>query len=239
MNVELAVQQVLDDLMEADARGPFGRPQIIDKLNEGYQLLRSRILEGDPSGQWFAQEHQADYPAATRWAPLTLWSANGAPEEMYVLKAIISGRPVTVCFIDQREESNWVLTHGGDSYAAMLSRGALGLLVGGSFDPPPAAVTLRMSFLPPPEQINRTDASWNAEKIKVIGTDFPFPNDFASALVAYAVVLLTMKQESASSREWKARYDQLEEALLRRVRRGRQHQNLPEVRIENPWDYQY
>lgn len=241
MTVETAVEQIISDLMEADASGPFSTTAIIDKLNEALRHLRNLVIQRDPSGEWFGDEASANYPANVRytaWAGAGKWGAAGSamPTRFYSARAIIPGDiwPRVAEIIEVQEEVDWCQTHNDQQYAVIIRGDYIGLRKGGSIDPPTSDTPLRFSYVRPFTPINRASVSYGTEKIKVIGGtatgDFPFPADHVEAIVAYATVLLVGKTE-ASANQWVARYNQLEDDLIQTVSRRRQRQSQPSVRM--------
>ena len=233
LTVAAAVAEVIDDLMEADASGPFSTEKVIRKLNEGLEHCRNLVMQHDQSGEWFGTEATATFPAATRWtdwAGAGKWSAagQGPPNRILRVQAIISGKAQPVALVDPQDELEWINTHAAGDYALMLM-GTQVCLIQGSTEDMPGAVSLRISFIPTFIQINSAIAQWGAESIKVIGADFPFPADHVRSVTAYAVVLLVGKQETPTN-FWERRYQQLEQDLLATIFRRRNRQSAPEVR---------
>jgi hypothetical protein len=228
-----AVNRVTQEILEeSKTSGPFGRPDLIDMLNEAIRYCRSRIIAVDHAGNWFATEATANYPAATRWASMcgaTRWQTDttlGAPLRVYSGHLLVAGqdRPTVVEVIDPRDELDWIDKHGSGEYAVMLQGITIGLREGADYDPPAAAQSLRLRFDPPFKPIDRSTASWGAESVKRIGGsatgDFPFLSDHVEAVIAYAVALATKRGESPMA-DAGAVFNQLERAMLTAARSRR------------------
>jgi hypothetical protein len=224
LTVERAVEAVIDDLMVGSAVDPYDRPRIIDKLNEALRYCRNRIIEQDPTGSWFSEESGLlTYPASTRWALFTALSATlYAPNRLWWVRTpdSTSGRSVELEIIDVRDELSWIWSHASGQYAVLLRGEKIGIREGQSEDPPASALQVRLLYEPVYTPIARATASWVAESIKYIGTDFPFPKEHGEVVAAYATVLMTMKQETPAN-DWKTRYNALESVMLASLRKGR------------------
>jgi hypothetical protein len=227
ITVEAAVQTILDDLMVTTAvSSPFDMPVIIDKLNEALRHCRSRIIDQDPEGRWFSEESGwLVYPANTRWSLFTALSATlYAPDRLYCVRlqnSTGSGQSADIEVIDARDELEWIWGSDADRYCALIRGEKLGIRRGQSEDPPASALNIRLIYEPIPTPINRAaGGTWTIEKAKFIGTDFPFPKAFTDVVVAYATVLLAMKQEIPTN-QWESRYNGLEKAMLSSLRKGR------------------
>jgi hypothetical protein len=232
MLVSEAIEHVRDDTLETAAAGLATDTRIVRCLNEGIRHLHNLIANNDPAGEWLGKEASYTYPASTRWANLISWSGAGtaAPNRIIsLLDVTTSTNPRGIEFSDARQAVSGRLTPAVSQYLAILKGDQLGLRLYGQDNPPSSAVPTRMIYIPAHVAITAADGA------KVIGTDYPFPSDFAEAVVAYAVVRLIMQTE-APTNDWQARYSKLETALVDMLQhRRKQTFTQPAVVFENPW----